>query len=131
MALKRCFIKTLLALIAVCAFIACTNSSDDTGGGNTEGGNTPSVPQVREYTVRFTAGEGGTITAKAGGQNIESGSKVKKDTLVTFTAVQKNGKAVEAWAITGGSFAQGSGTPGSDTAKVNAAADINVHVSFK
>ena len=131
MVLKRCFIKTLLALIAVCAFIACTNSSDDTGGGNTEGGNTPSVPQVREYTVRFTAGEGGAITAKAGGQNIVSGSKVKKDTLVVFMAEPNGGKAVEAWSITGGSFAQESGTPGSDTAKVNASADINVHVSFK
>ena len=46
MALKRCFIKTLLALIAVCAFIACTNPSDNTEGGTAGGGNTPSVPEV-------------------------------------------------------------------------------------
>ena len=46
MALKRCFIKTLLALIAVCAFIACTNPADGNGGGDTGGGNTPSVPEV-------------------------------------------------------------------------------------
>ena len=86
MSLKQHFIKMLLALIAVCAFIACTNPADGNGGGDTGGGNTPSVPEVQGYTVRFAAGEGGAITAKADGQNIVSGSKVKKDTLVTFTA---------------------------------------------
>jgi len=46
MALKQRFIKMLLALIAVCAFIACTNPADGNGGGDTGGGNTPSVPEV-------------------------------------------------------------------------------------
>ena len=55
MALKQRFIKMLLALIAVCAFTACTNPADGTAGGNTGGGGTPSVP---EYTVRFSAGKG-------------------------------------------------------------------------
>ncbi|MGI0528606.1 leucine-rich repeat protein [Treponema socranskii] len=125
MALKRCFIKTLLALIAVCAFTACTNPADDTGGGNTEGANTPSVPQVREYTVRFTAGEGGTITAKAGGQNIESGSKVKKDTLVTFTAVPDEGYITEGWT---GAEADAQDTK---TARVTVTSDLEVNVTFK
>ena len=46
MALKQRFIKMLLALIAVCVFIACTNPADGNGGGDTGGGNTPSIPEV-------------------------------------------------------------------------------------
>ena len=132
MVLKRCFIKTLSALIAVCAFTACTNPADDTGGGNTEGGNTPSVPQVREYTVRFTAGEGGTITAKAGGQNIESGSKVKKDTLVTFTAAPTgNTYVVGEWTIAPPAVFKNGGKKGAITAEVSVTEDITIGVQFE
>ena len=126
MALKRCFIKTLLAIIAVCAFTACTNPADGTAGGNTGGGGTPSVP---EYTVRFSAGEGGAITAKADGQNIVSGSKVKKDTLVTFTAVPSgNSYVVGEWTIASPAVFKSGGKTGAMTAEVSVTGDVTIGV---
>ena len=129
MALKQRFIKMLLAFIAVCAFTACTNPSDGTAGGNTGGGGTPSVP---EYTVRFSAGEGGTITAKAGGQNIVSGSKVKKDTLVTFTAAPSGSTyTVGEWTIASPAVFKDGGEKGSLTAEVYVTEDITIGVQFE
>ena len=129
MALKQRFIKMLLALIAVCAFTACTNPADGTAGGNTGGGGTPSVP---EYTVRFSAGEGGTITAKAGGQNIVSGSKVKKDTLVTFTAAPSGSTyTVGEWTIASPAVFKDGGEKGSLTAEVYVTEDITIGVQFE
>ena len=131
MSLKRCFIKALLALIAVCAFIACTNPADGTGGGS-GGGNTPSVPEVQGYTVRFTAGEGGAITAKADGQNIVSGSKVKKDTLVTFTAVPSgNSYVVGEWTIAPPAVFKSGGKTGAMTAEVSVTGDVTIGVQFE
>ena len=129
MALKRYFIKMLLALIAVCAFTACTNPADGTAGGNTGGGGTPSVP---EYTVRFTAGEGGTITAQADGQNIVSGSKVKKDTLVTFTATPAgNSYVVGEWTIAPPAVFKSGGKTGAMTAEVSVTGDVTIGVQFE
>ena len=131
MSLKRCFIKALLALIAVCAFIACTNPADGTGGGS-GGGNTPSVPEVQGYTVRFTAGEGGAITAKADGQNIVSGSKVKKDTLVTFTATPAgNAYVVGEWTIAPPTVFKSGGKTGAMTAEVSVTGDVTIGVQFE
>ena len=131
MALKRYFIKTLLALIAVCAFIACTNPTDSNGG-DTGGGNTPSVPEVQGYTVRFTAGEGGAITAKADGQNIVSGSKVKKDTLVTFTATPAgNSYVVGKWTIASPAVFKDGGEKGAMTAEVSVTGDVTIGVQFE
>ncbi|EPF26501.1 hypothetical protein HMPREF1221_00988 [Treponema socranskii subsp. paredis ATCC 35535] len=131
MSLKRCFIKALLALIAVCAFIACTNPADGTGGGS-GGGNTPSVPEVQGYTIRFTAGEGGAITAKADGQNIVSGSKVKKDTLVTFTAVPSgNSYVVGEWTIAPPAVFKSGGKTGAMTAEVSVTGDVTIGVQFE
>ena len=131
MALKRYFIKTLLALIAVCAFIACTNPTDSNGG-DTGGGNTPSVPEVQGYTVRFTAGEGGAITAKADGQNIVSGSKVKKDTLVTFTATPAgNAYVVGEWTIASPAVFKDGGEKGAMTAEVSVTGDVTIGVQFE
>ena len=131
MALKRYFIKTLLALIAVCAFIACTNPTDSNGG-DTGGGNTPSVPEVQGYTVRFTAGEGGAITAKADGQNIVSGSKVKKDTLVTFTATPAgNAYVVGEWTIASPAIFKDGGEKGAMTAEVSVTGDVTIGVQFE
>ena len=132
MAFKRCFIKTLLALIAVCAFIACTNSADGNGGGTTGGGNTPSIPEVQGYTVRFTAGEGGAITAEADRQNIVSGSKVKKDTLVTFTAVPSgNTYVVGEWTIAPPAVFKNGGKTGAMTAEVSVTGDVTIGVQFE
>ena len=132
MALKRCFIKALLALIAVCAFIACTNPADGNGGGDTGGGNTPSIPEVQGYTVRFTAGEGGAITAKADGQNIVSGSKVKKDTLVTFTATPAgNSYVVGEWTIAPPAVFKDGGEKGAMTAEVSVTGDVTIGVQFE
>ena len=132
MALKRCFIKTLLALITVCAFIACTNPADGNGGGDTGGGNTPSIPEVQGYTVRFAAGEGGAITAKADGQNIVSGSKVKKDTLVTFTAVPAgNSYVVGEWTIASPAVFKDGGEKGAMTAEVSVTGDVTIGVQFE
>ena len=121
----------LLALIAVCAFIACTNPTDSNGG-DTGGGNTPSVPEVQGYTVRFTAGEGGAITAKADGQNIVSGSKVKKDTLVTFTATPAgNAYVVGEWTIASPAVFKDGGEKGAMTAEVSVTGDVTIGVQFE
>ena len=132
MVLKQRFIKMLLALIAVCAFIACTNPADGNGGGDTGGGNTPSIPEVQGYTVRFAAGEGGAITAKADGQNIVSGSKVKKDTLVTFTATPAgNSYVVGEWTIASPAVFKDGGEKGAMTAEVSVTGDVTIGVQFE
>nr|WP_180486808.1 leucine-rich repeat protein [Treponema socranskii] len=107
-------------------------SSRRYGGGDTGGGNTPSVPEVQGYTVRFAAGEGGAITAKADGQNIVSGSKVKKDTLVTFTATPAgNSYVVGEWTIASPAVFKDGGEKGAMTAEVSVTGDVTIGVQFE
>ena len=49
------------------------------------------------YTVKFSAGAGGTVSATAGGADITSGTKVKEGTSVTITATPKSGYSFKGW----------------------------------
>ncbi|WP_428770685.1 hypothetical protein V1L52_02285 [Treponema sp. HNW] len=57
----------------------------------------PSAPP-KQYTVKFEAGAGGTLTAKTGGGNsITSGEQIYEGTKIIFTATPKDGFKVEKW----------------------------------
>ncbi|MFC2280652.1 MAG: leucine-rich repeat protein, partial [Treponema socranskii subsp. buccale] len=90
-------------------------------------------PAVERYFVDFyTDGwHGGALTAKVDGKEIHSGDRVEQGKIVEFTAQPESGKRADTWFIEGGNFEAGSGTAGSDTAKVRILNNISVRVSFK
>lgn len=59
---------------------------------------TPST--VAACTVAFTAGTGGSISAKAGNEKIASGARVKTGTSVVFTAAPSANYSIGAWTVT-------------------------------
>ena len=116
-----CRAAALIALAAVC-MIGCQNATDGSD-----------KPAVERYFVDFyTDGwHGGALTAKVDGKEIHSGDRVEQGKIVEFTAQPESGKRADTWFIEGGSFEAGSGTAGSDTAKVRVLNNISVRVSFK
>ena len=116
-----CRAAALIALAAVC-MIGCQNATDGSD-----------KPAVERYFVDFyTDGwYGGALTAKVDGKEIHSGDRVEQGKIVEFTAQPESGKRADTWFIEGGSFEAGSGTAGSDTAKVRVLNNISVRVSFK
>ena len=116
-----CRAAALIALAAVC-MIGCQNA--------TEGSDKPAVE--RYFVDFYTDGwHGGALTAKVDGKEIHSGDRVEQGKIVEFTAQLESGKRADTWFIEGGSFEAGSGTAGSDTAKVRILNNISVRVSFK
>ena len=85
------------------------------------------------FAVTFSAGEHGTLKAKADGvtETDKSPINVEKDKTVTFTAKPADGYEVEKWTVTGSTFENGSGTVGNTTAKVKITAAVTVKVLFK
>ena len=102
--------------------IGCQNATDGSD-----------KPAVERYFVDFyTDGwHGGALTAKVDGKEIHSGDRVEQGKIVEFTAQPESGKRADTWFIEGGSFEAGSGTAGSDTARVRVSGNINVRVSHK
>ena len=85
------------------------------------------------FAVTFSAGEHGTLKAKADGvtETDKSPISVEKGKTVTFTAKPADGYEVEKWTVTGSTFENGSGTVGNTTAKVKITAAVTVKVLFK
>ena len=126
-----CRAAALIALAAVC-MIGCQNATDGSDGNSNGGGNTPQSA-VEKYVVVFNADTShiGALTAKVDGKEIHSGDRVEQGKIVEFTAQPESGKRADTWFIEGGGFEAGSGTAGSDTAKVRVLNNISVRVSFK
>ncbi|MGI0529458.1 leucine-rich repeat protein [Treponema socranskii] len=126
-----CRAAALIALAAVC-MIGCQNATDGSDGNSNGGGNTPQSA-VEKYVVVFNADTShvGALTAKVDGKEIHPGDRVEQGKIVEFTAQPESGKRADTWFIEGGSFEAGSGTAGSDTAKVRVLNNISVRVSFK
>ena len=89
--------------------------------------------ETSTVAVTFSAGEHGTLKAKADGvtETDKSPISVEKDKTVTFTATANTGYVVDKWSISGSSFESGSGADGSITAKVKVTANTTVNVTFK
>ena len=89
--------------------------------------------ETSTVAVTFSAGEHGTLKAKADGvtETDKSPINVEKDKTVTFTATANTGYVVDKWSISGSSFESGSGADGSITAKVKVTANTTVNVTFK
>ncbi len=51
----------------------------------------------KQYTVKFSAGSGGSINATAGGQEISSGASVAEGSRIVFTVQADSGIAVDHW----------------------------------
>ena len=85
------------------------------------------------FAVTFSAGEHGTLKAKADGvtETETSPITIEQGKTVTFTARANSDYVVDKWTISGSSFESGSGTDGSTTAKVKVTADTTVNVTFK
>lgn len=64
---------------------------------NTDGDQTPSP--TTKYTVRATAGEGGTVSIKNGNEDITSGSTVVAGSTITFTANPASGYKFKNWTV--------------------------------
>jgi len=120
---------TVLLFVGV-FFSACSNPA---GPSNNTGGGGEQPPAVQTYAVAFGAeGEHGTLTAKiAGGAEIISGNKVRRNSLVVFSAKPEAGYVVNEWTVTPPSSLETGGTAGCDTAKIKITQAAEVHVSFK
>lgn len=64
---------------------------------NTDGDQTPSP--TTKYTVRATAGEGGTVSIKNGNEDVTSGSTVVAGSTITFTANPASGYKFKNWTV--------------------------------
>ncbi|UTC66724.1 MULTISPECIES: hypothetical protein [unclassified Treponema] len=84
----------------------------------------PSTPP-KQYTVKFEAGAGGTLTAKTGGGNsITSGEQIYEGTKIIFTANPDSGKKVDKW--------EGlTAAAGTKTVTLTVTGNADVKVSFK
>ena len=89
--------------------------------------------KIITYSVAFSAGENGSITAnvEGGEETTESPLTVEKGKIVSFSAKANDGYEVNEWSISGGSFEASTGTNGNTTAKVRVGENVNVTVSFK
>ena len=123
---------TFCSFAALLTLVSCQNATDGSGGNSNDGGNIPK-PTVEKYIVVFNADifHEGKLTAKVDGKETRSGDKVERSKIVEFTAQPENGKTVDRWFIEGGNFEAGSGSAGSDTARVKVSNNIRVHVSFR
>jgi len=95
------------------------------------GCNTELSTAPETFSIMFNAGEHGGIDAKAGGKKIDTGAKLAKDTVITFTATPETGYKVDKWSVIGGELVSGTGTDGNTTAQVKITANAKVNVSFK
>lgn len=68
-----------------------------TKSANTDGDQTPSP--TTKYTVRATAGEGGTVSIKNGNEDVTSGSTVVAGSTITFTANPASGYKFKNWTV--------------------------------
>ena len=98
-------------------------------GCNTEINNTSSAPET--FVIMFNAGEHGEIDAKVDGKKINTGVKLAKDTVITFTATPETGYKVDKWSVIGGELVSGTSTDCNTTAQVKITANTKVNVSFK
>ena len=114
--LSRLAVGLMLAVMAL--FIGCPNKI---------------TVKPETFAVTFSAGEHGTLKAKADSvtETDKSPISVEKDKTVTFTAMPAENFVVDKWTIQGGSFESGTGTDGNSTAKVKVTAAVTVKVSFK
>lgn len=83
--------------------------------------------EKKYYKVNFSAGAGGTVTAKAGGKTITSGTPVLEDTSVTITATPNSGNAVSGWTASGSL----TGTSTNTSRTFTLGADTTAKVYFK
>ncbi|MDR9858911.1 InlB B-repeat-containing protein [Treponema socranskii] len=78
---------------AALVFTGCSNGSDSGGG-------TPPVPVPCSITFSVD-GTHGTLTAKVGGTEINSGDKVEQGKTIVFTATPDSGFHVKGWTLDG------------------------------
>lgn len=98
--------------------------------------NKPNTTTGKAYKVLFSVDDktskDGTLTAMEGSKTISSPATVEEGKTVSFTAEPEKGYTVDTWTVSGSSFEEGTGKPGSRTAKVRVKNDaIAVMVSFK
>lgn len=92
-----------------CGYFALSEMTESTGSG------------YQTHTVNFSAGEGGTLTARVDGVEIQSGDQVGLGETVVFTAEAETGYTVGSW-----SGIDGTGNPVSAVVS----GDMNVSVGF-
>lgn len=87
------------------------------------------VPE--QYPVAFTEDGGvGTLTATVDGKPLTSGASVFRDKTVVFTAESEAYYTIGKWAVSGGSFAESTGTEGNSSATVTITANTRVDIQF-
>lgn len=111
-----------IALIVAVMFFGCKQNM----------GNESKTPSQPKYTLTFSVdGGNGFLEAKVDGTKINSRDQVEKGKTVVFTAKPFSDYSVDTWSIDGSAFEEGSGTAGSQTAKVKITAGTTVKVKFK
>ena len=114
--MKKCMVVAAVLAAVLIALTGCPN---------------PAHNAPAEYTVTFSIDNdtNGTLSTKANGETITSGTKVTEGKTVVFTAEPKVNYTAT-WSVTGGAFEAGTGTYGNTMAKVKVTSDVTVKVSF-
>ena len=89
-----------------------------------------SLKAIPAFTVHWNAFGHGTLTATVDGKPLTPGTSVFRDKTVVFTAVNDADYTIGKWAVSGGSFADGTGTEGNSSATVTITANTRVDVQF-
>lgn len=86
----------------------------------------------RTHEITYSAGNGGTLTATAGGSALSSGTSVANNASVTFTAAPAEGYMVDKWTVNGAEYKWDSGDLYREKTLTldNISANTNVTVSF-
>ncbi len=124
----RAFLGAAMVLAAVFGAGCKLDEGEEAPAGDGK----PPAPVM--YTVVFSAGEHGALSASVDGQALtpdaKGAAKVEKGKTVTFTAKPADGYGVDKWSLSSGKFLAG-GTDGSTSATLAVTADAKVSVSFK
>lgn len=90
-----------------------------------------SLKPIPAFTVRWNIFGHGTLSATVDGNPLTSGNSVVRGKTVVFTAKSiDHDYTIGKWAVTGGSFAEGTGTEGNSSAAVTITASTRVDIQF-
>ena len=89
-----------------------------------------SLKAIPAFTVRWNAFGHGTLTATVDGTPLTPGALVFRDKTVVFTAESEADYTIGKWAVSGGSFAESTGTEGNSSATVTITANTRVDIQF-
>lgn len=117
--MKNIIFKSFVFLVVITIIISCAVDGKKEDIEN--------IPVSQKVEIIFSFSGEGNLYAKIGSKKIESGDKIKRGSLIVFTAEPKEKFSVDGWMKNGQNLED---LKGKRTAKFKADSDLNVSVAF-